>query len=99
MGSTVRLNLVAGETKQRAAWGGTFSDAEIVRVPEPYTDFFSEVAYQSALAQSQSKIRAPADPLRPPSPLLTNHQITFCKKKREGACNKLVAPYLLTVGL
>ena len=43
VGATVRLNLVAGETKQRASWGGTFSDAEIVRAPDPYIDFFGQL--------------------------------------------------------
>lgn len=36
VGSTVRVNLLAGETKQRASWGSSFSDAEIVRSPDYY---------------------------------------------------------------
>ena len=43
VGSTVRINLLAGETKQRASWGSTFSDGEIVRSPDYYIDFFRQL--------------------------------------------------------
>lgn len=46
VGSTIRLNLAIAETKQRqnwGLWGSTFSDAEPVREPTPYVDYFHQV--------------------------------------------------------
>ena len=60
-GSTVRLNLLAGETKARQNWGfwaGGFSDAQIITVPDPYIDFFhlldAEIARRGGSASSVS---------------------------------------------
>lgn len=47
-GSTVRLNLVASETKQRRVWGSTFSDGEPVKIATPYIDYFTQVDLEIA---------------------------------------------------
>lgn len=51
VGSTVRLNLIVGETKQRqhfGFWGSPFSDAELVRAAEPYIDFYHQLDLEVA---------------------------------------------------
>lgn len=52
--SLVRLNLITSESKARGIWGTSFTDGKMVKVAQPYTDFFTtldaEVARRAAAA-------------------------------------------------
>ncbi len=41
LGSRVRLNMMLSETKSRGIFGNSFTDGKIVRIAQPYQDFFS----------------------------------------------------------
>ena len=64
-GSMVRLNLHVNETKARGIFGTSFSDGKIVRVAEPYSEFWTvvdaEVARRAPAAAAQvTPVAAPA---------------------------------------
>ena len=39
--SLVRLNLITSESKARGIWGTSFTDGKMVKVAQPYNDFFA----------------------------------------------------------
>lgn len=43
VGATVRLNLQGAEIKQRSSFGGTWSEAQLIKSPEAYVEFFQQL--------------------------------------------------------
>ena len=69
----VRLNLLEAESKSRGLWATAFTDGTMVKVPEPYSAFFTaldaEVARRSAAvpAAVPAPVMAPATPAAAPA--------------------------------
>jgi hypothetical protein len=65
-GSMVRLNLMVSQTKARGIFGTSFSDGQIVKTAEPYSQFFT--ALDSDIADRALRyVPAPAVPAQAPA--------------------------------